>query len=302
MSFFTDFCIVVLLSQAKSDLLVKKVMAGEAPRLAASDMTAIIKKPWEDAFHPEVSRKGWKMIGFDPATKACKRQLYWQLKEEEDATAAAKAKVGGSDLVLDTRCLQFQQPASLPPNPPQSQSSASASAAPAAVHDSTGSDSDDSGDSDCNNVPDVDNLRLGGEDFSLGPLTYGAGRAKLEERQKRKTEQEAKKTEREARRVARDQQQAEQRLVDAKAGATMLWRGRRLTDLRLACARLTKKQLHALLVILEEPGVKASDKHADLVSSLIKRIQAGANGETDQAAIQSSMKSMVSPFIETRDA
>ena len=31
-------------------------------------------------------------------------------------------------------------------------------------------------------TPSLDTLRLGGEDFGLVPLTYGAGRAKLEQR------------------------------------------------------------------------------------------------------------------------
>ena len=114
-------------------------MAGEAPRLTGCDMVPIVRKPWEDAFHPDVSRKGWKQIGFDPATKGCNRELYWKLKEE-DAKAAAKNRIRASHIVLDTR--------------------------------------------------------LGGEDFRLGLLSYGPGRAKLEERQKRKAEEEAKKSER----------------------------------------------------------------------------------------------------------
>ena len=44
--------------QTKSDLLIKKVMAGEAPRLTGCNMVPIIKKPWKDAFHQDVLRKG----------------------------------------------------------------------------------------------------------------------------------------------------------------------------------------------------------------------------------------------------
>ena len=47
--------------------------------------------------------------------------------------------------------------------------------------DSCESESQGSGDSDCDG-PSLDTLRLGGEDFRFVPLTYGAGRAKLEQR------------------------------------------------------------------------------------------------------------------------
>ena len=47
--------------------------------------------------------------------------------------------------------------------------------------DSCKLESQDSGNSDCDG-PSLDTLRLGGEDFRLVPLTYGAGRAKLEQR------------------------------------------------------------------------------------------------------------------------
>eukprot|EP00117_Sycon_ciliatum_P019409 scpid102204/ scgid17597/ len=71
--------------QAKSDLLVKKVMDGQPPRLATSDMVNIIRDPWQEAFHPDVSRKGWAEIGFDSVTTSVNRKLYWDLKEKEYA-------------------------------------------------------------------------------------------------------------------------------------------------------------------------------------------------------------------------
>ena len=187
--------------QAKSDLPVQKVMAGEPPRLTSNDMLSVVKQPWEEAFHPDVSRKGWKRIGFDPATKACNRLLYWQLNEAEDANAASKSRLGRSDIVLDTRCLEFAQAPIMATNDVTSSAAASSAAATSATaaaqyrahesQDNCESESQDSGDSDCEG-PGLDTLRLGGEDFRLGPLTYGAGRAKLDQRQKRKAEELAK--------------------------------------------------------------------------------------------------------------
>ena len=44
--------------QAKSDLPVQKAMAGKPPRLTSSDVVIVVKKPWEDVFHSDTSRKG----------------------------------------------------------------------------------------------------------------------------------------------------------------------------------------------------------------------------------------------------
>eukprot|EP00117_Sycon_ciliatum_P037927 scpid96833/ scgid28273/ len=129
--------------QAKSDLLVKKVLGGQPPRPGVADMPAIVKQTWEDAFHASISRKGWAEIGFDPATKCCNRKLFWDLKLNEEATKEKLNQSNASGLVLDTSCIQFQQ-----------------HAATADDNECT-SDSSDSGDSGAN----VDNLRLGGEDF-----------------------------------------------------------------------------------------------------------------------------------------
>ena len=93
----------------KSDLLVQKVLKGEPPRLLAADMVKVIKQPWEDAFHPDISRKGWKEIGFDPATKGCNRKLYWDLKKSEESAQEKLDRSNASEVVLDTSCLQFQQ-------------------------------------------------------------------------------------------------------------------------------------------------------------------------------------------------
>ena len=173
--------------RAKPDLLVQKVMAGEPPRLMSSDMLSIVKHPWGDAFHPYVSRKGWKHIGFDPASKACNWLFCWQLKEEEGANAASKSRLGCSDIVLDTRCLGFAQApivatadvtSSAAASSATPTSAAAAAAAQYHVHESQDnceSDSQNSGNSDCDS-PGLDKLRPGGEDFR-----HGAFQAKLEQ-------------------------------------------------------------------------------------------------------------------------
>ena len=249
--------------QAKSDLLVAKVMGGKPPRLTSDDMPAIIKVPWEEAFHPEVSRKGWREIGFDPATKSCNRKLFWDLKAKEEAVASKLQQVGADDAVLDIRCQQFKQGKG-------GHALGDGGAGP-------DSDSSDSGDSDsaCN----VDNLRLGAEDFMLGPLTYGAGRAKLEERFKRKQEQETLKQERAQKRSDREKQVAEQRQHDARAAARILWDGR-ARGIHSALQKLQKKHLAALLILTQTSNIKGSETNAVLMEAMTRKLSAANPEET----------------------
>lgn len=84
---------------------------------------------------------------------------------KQKAAADKLASVEAADIVLDTSCLQFKQKTEL---------------------SADGSDTSESGDSE-EEEEEIDKLRLGGEDFQLGPLTNNEGRAQLEERKKRST-------------------------------------------------------------------------------------------------------------------
>ena len=266
-----------LAKQAKSDMLVAKVTTGQLPRLTAADMPAIIKTPWESAFHPETSRKGWKEIGFDPATKSCDRKLYWDTKAKEDAATEKLSQAGATEAVLDARCQRFQFHRRSPGENREGDSN---------------SDSDDSGDSGT----EIENMRLGGEDFRLGPLTYGAGRQRLEQRQKRKAEQEEQKNQRAVKRLQKEQDQATQRQLAVKEAATILWKWRDL-GVKAAICKLQKKHLSALLVLTHTPDVKGTEANTVLSAALEKKLlPLGVDSTVAQQL--DSLKSLVSIFID----
>ena len=270
--------------QAKSDLLVSKVMSGQPPRLTADDMIKVIKEPWERAFHPDISRKGWKEIGFDPASKTINRKLYWDLKAAEEKAANNLERAGASSATLDARCLQFQQ---------TSPGSSSASTTPPPEHGNNDSDSSDSGDSD---GADFDSMRLGGEDFRLGPLTYGAGREKLEQRHKRKVEQETLRKERAAKRAHKEQEQAEQRQVVVMEAAEILWKWRE-HGVKTAMGKLQKKHLSSLLMLTSTPGIKGNETNAILLAALEKKLFPQADQTTPEDALR-HLTSLVALFIK----
>ena len=263
--------------QAKSDMLVTKVLDGKAPRLTAADMPAIIKGPWEAAFNPETSRKGWKEIGFDPATKSCNRKLYWDTRAKENAAKEKLSLTGATHAVLDVRCQQFQQRSV--PN-----------------HESgSDSDSNDSGDSD---VDGLENMRLGGEDFRLGPLTYGTGRERLEQRHKRKLEQEEQRKERAAKRLQKEQDQASQRQIVAKEAAAVLWKWRE-HGVKVAVSKLQKKHLVALLLLTRTPGLKGSETNVVLSAAMLRKLVSEGSTADEQMG---NMKALVSLFMDVPEA
>ncbi|XP_065175836.1 uncharacterized protein LOC135805678 [Sycon ciliatum] len=175
-----------------------------------------------------------------------------------------------SEVVLDTSCLQFQQNARIESH-------------------SDPSDSSDSGNSDSD--ANVDSLRLGGEDFRLGPLTYGAGRAKLEERQKRKEEQETLRKEREATKNAKEQQKCEDRQLAAKDAAKLLW-SHHHQGLAHALGKLQKKHLSALLILTKSP-VKGNETHGVLASHLENKLKSDDLEKQDK-----NIRELVNLFYE----
>ena len=203
--------------------------------------------------------------------------MYWDTRAKENTAKEKLSLIGATHAVLDVRCQQFQQRSV--PN-----------------HESgSDSDSNDSGDSD---VDGLKNMRLGGEDFRLGPLTYGAGRERLEQRHKRKLEQEEQRKERAAKRLQKEQDQASQRQIVAKEAAAVLWKWRE-HGVKVAVSKLQKKRLVALLLLTRTPGLKGSETNVVLSAAMLRKLVSEGSTADEQMG---NMKALVSLFMDVPEA